>query len=321
LWFSAKEGKKDKSNFVSMFRLLPIFARSSALRARRLPTNAAAMRVSSRFQSTVPPPPDEAAQPQQPRLSSHLRSEISRTLLMTLAFTFLGVGGVVAVFWTDIASWLGRSGADITTKTLADVAVKREAEELSKQVLHQIMQDPATVVQLRALLLKLSEDPATRVVIDELVASSTVRLLNDPRTLQHAGNLVATVIRTDQAVLNAASGLAADIVRSDVVRGSAIHLVDQLLLQQALRARLGEALQDAVFYSLTPAAVQRVVRGMIGTANAHSASVRLLEEQRQQQWTEGNDVVVQEAPPTASNATPDEEASLRMKPRWQQRRA
>jgi hypothetical protein len=312
--------------FVFLLLLRTIFrSTSSVLHPRRLPTaSAASTRVSSRFLSTLPPPPDEAAQPHQPRLSSHLRSEISRTLLMTLAFTFLGVGGVVAVFWTDIASWLGRSGADITTKTLADVAVKREAEELSKQVLHQIMQDPATVVQLRTLLLKLSEDPATRVVIDELVASSTVRLLNDPRTLQHAGNLVATVIRNDQAVLNAASGLAADVVRSDVVRGSAIHLVDQLLLQQALRARLGEALQDAVFYSLTPVALQRVMRSMIATANAHSASVRLLEEQRkarQKQLTEESDVVVQEAPPTASNATPDEKASLRMKPkpRWQQR--
>jgi hypothetical protein len=242
------------------------------------------------FRLTEPPSHGPQLTHQTVQRLANLRSELSRTLVLTIGLSVVTVGGVLFVFWPQVKEFLGQSGAELTTKSLQDAEVKKQAAELSKQVLQHIMDDPATLELLRALLLRLTRDPATREVVDEFVLATAMQLIADPRTRDQfaqlilvtfqrddiraaAGQLAAAVVRDDQRVFTAARDVAADIVRSDAVRASSVELVDRLLHERRLRTTFGHALNDAAWIAVTPSIFRRTEKSDTDTAESETVAV------------------------------------------------
>ncbi len=165
----------------------------------------------------------------------------------------MGVGTMLYVFWKPFRSDATLHSTDLASNVLSDARVKEGAVAITKEVVENVLRDPASVDLLVGVLSRLLQQEGTRLA----TVLYLEELFNDPLTQDLVKRLIIDVARDDwtkDSLSDVTRTLLLDVLKQQAVRKA----LTDLLLRSATDALRNEELQRT-----TSASVRRTVAGVI----------------------------------------------------------
>lgn len=136
--------------------------------------------------------------------------------------------------------------------TLKDPLTQIAVADLTKQTVMALLQDPATLRQVIALLQSTVADPQTK----ESLLMLLKQLLQDPEIHAHVTLLFASTLQQEvvkQSVKTTLSEAIHEVLSQNDVQNHAKEFVSNVVQDQTVQAQSGDAIWSTFMYALTPA--------------------------------------------------------------------
>jgi hypothetical protein len=209
------------------------------------------------------------------------------TALLVMMF-----GTVLVAFSDEIKGFVGTQASKAVTEVLKDEEIRKTASVTAGDLLHQLLgdkplqaratkfvgelvSDPETVASLQKVLLRLLADPSTRSQLVQLLAhpetASAIQSLlmwaiREPTTMAALGDLVGHLVEDEKVQLRVQQSLTTVLHRTlddQELRSHASQTLAAVLADDALQKRTGDALWNAVTWSVTPKMFRPQRRGAL----------------------------------------------------------
>ncbi|KAF0974028.1 hypothetical protein FDP41_006959 [Naegleria fowleri] len=185
------------------------------------------------------------------------------SLFRILIISLVVISVVIYKFGENIKNFFSQHGADVASKSLESKNLKMSAEQLSKDVVQQVLSDPKTVEQavnflsqlfarkdtqdlLVALLLQVLKDPTTQTYVSKFVKEIVAMyLLHDEQTMQVTADFVYRILQKpetkDQLVI-----LLNNALQDESFRQSVAEMFSAVILYDVVKKSGAELGSDAV---------------------------------------------------------------------------
>jgi len=162
----------------------------------------------------------------------------------TLRWSF-GIGGLLVtglyIFRDDVKSWFGSTSADITTRTLGDKGVQREAQNLAQGVVYQLLNDEHALRLTTEFLNQLMERDDTRQAVLDLLANVAARR----ETQLLFQDLFVRILTQPEFVLQA-SLFFQDIIQRESTRLAMRNLFEALFADEYAQQLMADFFQHVI---------------------------------------------------------------------------
>lgn len=229
----------------------------------------------------------------------HLSSRVSWSKIVMALGAVTGVAGLLIYIFRDpLKANLSEQTADVAKRSLNSTEVQTQVNVLSADVVQGLLNNPAVMAQSQAFLTRLmaapdtranlvtllqatANDPETLALMSKFSAALLADLASRPDTLAQLTNLLRSAItnpgneqalqvlfksfaaepNTQRMVADLARAAALDVLNDDAVKEAAKQFLKDVTADTAVQKSTGDALWNAVKFSLKPSWLGRSGHG------------------------------------------------------------
>ena len=241
----------------------------------------------------------------------HLSSRVSWSKIVMALGAVTGVAGLLIYIFRDpLKANLSEQTADVAKRSLNSTEVQTQVNVLSADVVQGLLNNPAVMAQSQAFLTRLmaapdtranlvtllqatANDPETLALMSKFSAALLADLASRPDTLAQLTNLLRSAItnpgneqalqvlfksfasepNTQRMVADLARAVALDVLNDDAVKEAAKQFLKDVTADTAVQKSTGDALWNAVKFSLKPNWL-----GRSGHSHAHQTPAEIIAE-------------------------------------------
>lgn len=170
-----------------------------------------------------------------------------RWLVLFSVIGFVSVYG----FRKEIKENIGSTGAEITSRTLSDEEVLRQAKELASYVVYEILSDKQSLVYATRFVNKILAEPSTQEAFTKLL----IRVSQDQNFQAHTATFFATVMQTDTFKARCSelgSYTAHSTLDNKAVYDHALNTASQMMCEPMMQQKGAEAFWGSLHLALVP---------------------------------------------------------------------